>query len=69
MSRHSQPKLGSFTATEQAVFELMRTGERETAAYVPVLGIEHLPEAEQRREVKRVKERILKRLQRAGGRS
>jgi hypothetical protein len=62
-------EIDGFTATERAVFELMRTGERATAAYVPLLGIEHLPEAEQAREVKRVKDRIIKRLQRAGGKS
>ncbi len=60
-------EIASFTPTERAVFELMRAGERSTAAYVPLLCIEHLPEAEQRREVKRAKDRILKRLQRAGG--
>lgn len=62
-------EIAGFNPTERAVFALMRGGERSTAAHVPLLGIEHLPDADQRREVKRVKERIMKRLRRAGGQS
>ncbi len=60
-------ELASFTATKRAVFELMREGERATPAFAAVLGIVHLSADEQSREVKRVKDRIIKRLQRAGG--
>ena len=44
----------------------MRLGERKTAAYALALGIADRPAAEQRREVKRVKDRLQKRLERAG---
>jgi hypothetical protein len=59
-------EIARFTPAERAVFELMRAGERLTAAYVPALGVGHLPKDEQEREVKRAKDRITKRLQRAG---
>jgi DNA-directed RNA polymerase specialized sigma24 family protein len=59
--------LASLDATEQRVFELMRTGERATEAYAAILGITDRPVGEQAAEVKRVKERIMKRLQRAAG--
>lgn len=62
-------EIASFDATERAVFELMCGGERATAAYVPVLGIGHLSADEQARAVKRAKDRTIKRLQRAGGKS
>jgi low affinity Fe/Cu permease len=39
---------------------------RETRAFAEVLGIEHEDEAEQRRIVKRNKDRIKKRIQRLG---
>lgn len=59
----------TFTPEELGVYELMRQGERRTAAFAAVLGIGHLDELEQRREVKRVKDRIKRRLQRARGRT
>jgi len=64
---HLAAEINSFDAAERAVFELMRAGERATAAFAAVLGITHLPEDEQAREVKQVKDRIKKRLQRTGG--
>jgi RNA polymerase sigma-70 factor (ECF subfamily) len=63
---HVATEIASFTPTERAAFELMRAGERATAAFAAVLGIGHLSEDEQRREVKRVKDRIIVRLKRAG---
>jgi RNA polymerase sigma factor (sigma-70 family) len=57
----------SFTPEEQRVLELLAEGERSTAAYAQVLGIADLPESDQRREVKRVKDRLKRRLQRARG--
>lgn len=53
------------TAEEERVLSLMRSGERRTAAYAAALGIGRLPVTEQRREVKRMKDRLTKRLERA----
>jgi RNA polymerase sigma-70 factor (ECF subfamily) len=47
------------------VVALMIEGVRETSAYAEYLGISDLPKAEQRKQVKRVKDRLKKRLQRA----
>lgn len=49
----------------QQVLTLMIDGVRETSAYAEVLGITDLPEAAQRKQVKQVKDRLKKRLQRA----
>ncbi len=48
------------------IVRLMLDDVRETSAYVTLLKIGHLPENEQRKQVKRVKDRLKKRLQRAG---
>lgn len=53
--------------TDQKVLELKLRGERATKAYADVLGLSHLPKEAQRKEVKRVKDRIDKKLQRAKG--
>lgn len=50
--------------TDRAVLDLMLRGERRTAAFAHVLGIAALPVPEQRRVVKRVKDRIRKVLER-----
>ena len=50
------------------MWELMGEGERRTAVFARALGLEDRPPGEQEREVKRVKDRIKKRMQRAGGR-
>lgn len=55
------------TPAECGALELMRVGERKTEPYAAVLGIAHLSMSEQRREVKRVKDRLKKRIERAGG--
>ncbi len=60
-------KAGSKDKADARVLELMHKGERETAAYAEVLGITHLDKKEQAREVKRAKDRLTKRMQRAGG--
>jgi hypothetical protein len=52
---------------EGRVWELMQCGERRTEVYAAALGITHLPWEEQRREVKRVKDRLTKRCERAEG--
>jgi RNA polymerase sigma-70 factor, ECF subfamily len=62
-------EIASFSDLERQVFNLMKDGERQTFMYIPVLGIENLPKEDQAREVKRMKERIIKRLQRAGRKS
>jgi RNA polymerase sigma-70 factor (ECF subfamily) len=54
-------------ARDHALLDLMMNGERKTAAFCDVLGIQALPPDEQRKIVKRHKDRITKRLQRLGG--
>lgn len=51
-------------AQDQAVLDLIRAGERDTAAFARALGLEGRPFAEQQRQVKRAKDRVMKRLQR-----
>jgi RNA polymerase sigma-70 factor, ECF subfamily len=46
--------------------ELMISGERTTEVFVNVLELQHLPLDQQRREVKRHKDRLKKRLERYG---
>lgn len=47
------------------VAALITQGVRETRAYAEVLGLTQMPLEEQRKQVKRAKDRVLKRLQRA----
>jgi hypothetical protein len=56
----------AFSSHEAEVLSLMQQGERRTDAFARVLGISELSAAHQRREVKRVKDRIKRRLERAG---
>ena len=65
--REIAAEIAGLTPPERAVFELMRDGERHTPAFAAALNLGHLPEADWPREVKRVKDRVIKRLQRAGG--
>jgi len=51
---------------ERAVMNLMLDGERRTEEYARVLEIDHQPVDYQRRETKRMKDRLKKRLERAG---
>ncbi|MEZ4492460.1 MAG: hypothetical protein R3C29_03995 [Dehalococcoidia bacterium] len=51
-------------ATEEAVLNLMLDGVRETERYAEVLGLQSAALREQRRAVKRVKDRLTKRLER-----
>lgn len=55
------------TEGEARALALMRQGERKTGVYAEALGIAHLNAEAQRREVKRVKDRVQKRIERAGG--
>jgi DNA-directed RNA polymerase specialized sigma24 family protein len=59
-----QAVLEGFSEVERRVVELMLAGERKTIAYATALNLEGLPAGEQEREVKRVKDRIRKRLER-----
>jgi DNA-directed RNA polymerase specialized sigma24 family protein len=52
------------TEAEAGALDLMLDGVRDTAAYAAVLGLGGLPVPEQERAVKRVKDRIVKRLER-----
>jgi DNA-directed RNA polymerase specialized sigma24 family protein len=52
---------------DRRVVEMMKDGERRTAAFSAVLGFTDLPPDEQEREVKRAKDRIKARLKRAVG--
>jgi|SRR3990172_6665826 len=51
---------------DRELLKLMLAGERKTIRYAGLLQIEHRSEAEQRRIVKRHKDRLKKRLQRLG---
>ncbi len=51
---------------EKKILDLIGKGERRTAVYAQALGLDHLPLVEQCREVKRVKDRLKKRLARSG---
>jgi hypothetical protein len=53
------------TPQEEKVLELMRRKERRTAVYAAALGIVDHPAHVQRREVKKMKDRLSKRLERA----
>lgn len=61
------PVVTGMTPQEEQVLALMDAGERKTIAYALALGMAELPAAEQRRAVKRVKDRLQKRLMRGGG--
>ena len=58
-------ELRAFDADEQTTFELMLKGTRETAAFAVRLGLAHLSAEEQTVAVKRLKDRVKKRLVRA----
>ena len=53
---------------DQQILALRLPGERRTEAFAEILGLSHLPIGAQRREVKRVKDRIDEILRRHGGR-
>ena len=55
------------TDVERSFWEQMQQGERRTPVFAVILGITHLSASEQRREVKRVKDRLKKRLERTEG--
>ena len=49
---------------ERAVLTLMRQGEKKTSVFAEALGIGHLSQEEQQTEVWRIKDRLMKKLQR-----
>jgi len=53
---------------DRQILALRLQGERRTEAFAAILGISHLPVEDQRRAVKRAKDRIDKILHRKGGR-
>jgi RNA polymerase sigma-70 factor (ECF subfamily) len=55
------------TDVERRCWEQMQQGERRHSVFAALLGVTHLPVEEQKREVKRVKDRLKKRSERAGG--
>ena len=55
------------TDAERRVWQQMQQGERRHEVFAAIISVTHLPIAQQRREVKRVKDRLNKRMQRAGG--
>ncbi|GAC1639433.1 MAG: hypothetical protein NVS4B2_28880 [Chloroflexota bacterium] len=61
-----QAVLDGLSPQEREVLELMHIKERKTEIFAAVLGISHLPPDDQRSEVKRVKDRLTKRVERAG---
>ena len=58
----------SLTEQEKGVLHLMHEGERRTSVFAQILGIEQLSEVEQRQAVKRVKDRLKRRFERARNR-
>jgi DNA-directed RNA polymerase specialized sigma24 family protein len=57
--------LAKLTAAERRVWELMQQGERRSSAYAEMLGITHLPKEVKDAEVRRVKDRVGRRMKRA----
>lgn len=62
-----QAAVASLSEPDRRVLDLMRAGERQTAAFAGVLGVDDQPVAEQETVVKRAKDRIKARLRRAVG--
>lgn len=61
-------EVGQLSTEDREFLCLRASGVRSTHAYAAVLGITHLPVQRQRREVKRVKDRLDKRLRSIRGR-
>ena len=60
-------EIASFAEEERLALDLMREGARDTATFAVPLGLSHLSPSEQAARVKRVKDRVKKRLTRAVG--
>ena len=57
--------IDTFDPAGRTVLDMMRDGVRDTSAFVPVLGLSGIPTGEQAAAVKRYKDRLKKRLERA----
>jgi hypothetical protein len=68
MVTEAMKEAAGLSRTDRAILELQAAGVRSTAAYADLLGIGHLPVADQRAEVKRHKDRLRKRLETIRGR-
>lgn len=55
----------TFDETERKVLALMDAGERRTVVYAKILGITHLPKAEQAQQVKNYKDKLNRRRERS----
>jgi RNA polymerase sigma-70 factor (ECF subfamily) len=58
------PVRAGLSEAESRALDLLLQGERKAAAFAAALGISDLPEASQRAEVKRVKDKLKKRIER-----
>lgn len=58
----ARSELASFDDRDRQLIELLGAGVRSTSPYAEVLGLAHLPDAIQAKEVKRHKDRLKKRL-------
>lgn len=56
--------IADFTEVERRFFDLMRDGEKRTPVLAVVLGLADTPTADQTAEVKKMRDRLIKRLQR-----
>jgi hypothetical protein len=63
------PARDGLSEGESQALDMLLQGERKTHAYALVLGLGHLPEIAQRAEVKRVKDKLKKRIQRGTARN
>jgi hypothetical protein len=61
------PVIATLSETDRRILDLMRAGERRTAAFAAEMGIADRSADEQKAAVKRAKDRILARLRRAVG--
>lgn len=59
--------LAALTPEERIVFDLMCQGERRTSVLAAAIGRGEQPPAEQQHDIKQIRDRIIKRLERAGG--
>lgn len=66
--RAALDEIARFSPEEREFLRLRLAGVRSTQPYAEVLGVAHLPADQRRREVKRVKDRLDKRLRSIGDR-
>jgi RNA polymerase sigma factor (sigma-70 family) len=59
-----QEIVSRWNTDDQKIASLIREGERKVESFAAILGISHLAIEDQRKQVKQVKDRLIKRLQR-----